>query len=38
MKQLEITMRKLCETADTKTAFAIQFQTHYQDEQEVDNS
>lgn len=30
MKQLELTMRKLCETADTKTAFAIQFETHYQ--------
>jgi len=29
MKQLELTMRKLCEVTDTKTAFQIQFETHY---------
>lgn len=29
MMQLEKTMRKLCEAADTKTAFSIQFETYY---------
>lgn len=29
MMQLERTMRKLCEAADTKTAFSIQFESYY---------
>lgn len=34
MKQLEISMKKLTEVTDTKTAFAIQFETQYQIEKE----
>ncbi len=38
MRQLELTMRKLCEAADTKTAFAIQFETHYDKPKEEDSN
>lgn len=36
MKQLELTMRKLREVADIKTAFTIQFESQYLNEQQED--
>lgn len=36
MKQLELTMRKLREVADTKTAFTIQFESQYLSEKQED--
>lgn len=35
MKQLELTMRKLCESTDTKTAFKIHFETHYENKKSI---
>lgn len=35
MKQLELTMRKLCEATDTKTAFKIHFESHYENKKSI---
>lgn len=37
MKQLELSMKKLTEVTDTKTAFAIQFETQYEIEKESES-
>jgi CRP-like cAMP-binding protein len=37
MKQLELSMRKLTEVTDTKTAFSIQFESQYEIDQESEN-